>query len=110
MNQDARSLAEIAQQIMRLLHDLNRSERLTIVMVTHNMELVADTDRVVFRSAANLVGTTLEAANVLPEIWPPRAMLTDRAVTTADPALPEPNVRTEMMPLLRSGAASWLFL
>src|SRR2546421_7055262 len=35
------------QQIMQLLRDLNRSERLTIVMVTHNLELVADTDRVV---------------------------------------------------------------
>jgi lipoprotein-releasing system ATP-binding protein len=35
------------QQIMRLLRELNRSEGLTIVMVTHNMELVADTDRVV---------------------------------------------------------------
>ena len=35
------------QQIMALLRDLNHSEGLTIVMVTHNMELVADTDRVV---------------------------------------------------------------
>jgi lipoprotein-releasing system ATP-binding protein len=35
------------QQIMQLLRDLNRSEGLTIVMVTHNLELVADTDRVV---------------------------------------------------------------
>jgi len=35
------------QQIMALLRDLNRTESLTIVMVTHNMELVADTDRVV---------------------------------------------------------------
>src|SRR5260370_11526005 len=35
------------QQIMQLLRELNRSENLTIVMVTHNMELVADTDRVV---------------------------------------------------------------
>jgi lipoprotein-releasing system ATP-binding protein len=35
------------QQIMQLLRDLNRSDGLTIVMVTHNLELVADTDRVV---------------------------------------------------------------
>ncbi len=35
------------QQIMHLLRDLNRSEGLTIVMVTHNLELVAETDRVV---------------------------------------------------------------
>jgi lipoprotein-releasing system ATP-binding protein len=35
------------QQIMNLLRDLNRSDGLTIVMVTHNLELIADTDRVV---------------------------------------------------------------
>jgi len=35
------------RQIMQLLRDLNRAEGLTIVMVTHNMDLVADTDRVV---------------------------------------------------------------
>ncbi len=33
--------------IMRLLRDLNRDQGLTIVMVTHNLELVSDTDRVV---------------------------------------------------------------
>ena len=35
------------QHIMKLLRDLNRQDRLTIVMVTHNLELVHDTDRVV---------------------------------------------------------------
>jgi lipoprotein-releasing system ATP-binding protein len=35
------------QHIMRLLRDLNRNEGLTIVMVTHNLDLVSDTDRVV---------------------------------------------------------------
>jgi lipoprotein-releasing system ATP-binding protein len=35
------------QHIMQLLRDLNRSEGLTIVMVTHNLDLVHDTDRVV---------------------------------------------------------------
>jgi lipoprotein-releasing system ATP-binding protein len=35
------------QHIMRLLRDLNRSEGLTIVMVTHNLDLVHDTDRMV---------------------------------------------------------------
>src|SRR5579875_283160 len=34
-------------EIIRLLRDLNRQERLTIIMVTHNMEIVANTDRVV---------------------------------------------------------------
>ena len=35
------------QHIMKLLRDLNRLDGLTIVMVTHNMELVHDADRVV---------------------------------------------------------------
>jgi lipoprotein-releasing system ATP-binding protein len=35
------------RQIIQLLRDLNRAEGLTIVMVTHNLDLVADTDRVV---------------------------------------------------------------
>ncbi len=33
--------------IVRLLRDLNRDEGLTIVMVTHNHEIIAETDRVV---------------------------------------------------------------
>jgi lipoprotein-releasing system ATP-binding protein len=35
------------REIVRLLRDLNRQEALTIVMVTHNLDLVAATDRVV---------------------------------------------------------------
>jgi lipoprotein-releasing system ATP-binding protein len=34
-------------QIIQLLRDLNRQEGLTIVMVTHNLDIVQDTDRVV---------------------------------------------------------------
>ena len=34
-------------EIIRLLRDLNRQDRLTIIMVTHNMEIVGNTDRVV---------------------------------------------------------------
>ncbi len=34
-------------QIVHLLRDLNRSEGLTIIMVTHNLDIIADTDRVV---------------------------------------------------------------
>jgi lipoprotein-releasing system ATP-binding protein len=34
-------------EIVRLLRDLNREEGVTIVMVTHNLEIVASTDRVV---------------------------------------------------------------
>jgi lipoprotein-releasing system ATP-binding protein len=39
--------AEKGLEIIRLLRDLNRQERLTIIMVTHNPEIVAATDRVV---------------------------------------------------------------
>jgi lipoprotein-releasing system ATP-binding protein len=35
------------QHIMKLLRDLNQQEGLTIVMVTHNLDLVQDTDRVI---------------------------------------------------------------
>jgi lipoprotein-releasing system ATP-binding protein len=35
------------RQLMRMLHELNRQEGLTVVMVTHNRELAAGTDRVV---------------------------------------------------------------
>ncbi len=42
-NLDARNGAHI----MGLLRDLNRQEGVTMVMVTHNLELVADTDRVI---------------------------------------------------------------
>jgi lipoprotein-releasing system ATP-binding protein len=38
---------EKGQEIVALLRGLNREERLTIIMVTHNRELVAPTDRVV---------------------------------------------------------------
>jgi lipoprotein-releasing system ATP-binding protein len=34
-------------EIIRLLRDLNRQERLTIIMVTHNLEIVSATDRMV---------------------------------------------------------------
>jgi lipoprotein-releasing system ATP-binding protein len=34
-------------EIIRLLRDLNQHEGLTIIMVTHNLDLVTDTDRVV---------------------------------------------------------------
>src|SRR5207248_11261649 len=35
------------QQIIHLLRDLNREQALTIVMVTHNLEIIHETDRVV---------------------------------------------------------------
>jgi lipoprotein-releasing system ATP-binding protein len=51
------------QQIMGLLRDLNRREGLTIVMVTHNLDLVHNTDRVV-----RLTGGQIEAED---KISPP---------------------------------------
>jgi lipoprotein-releasing system ATP-binding protein len=39
--------ADKGNEIVRLLRDLNRQDRLTIIMVTHNMEIVGNTDRVV---------------------------------------------------------------
>lgn len=38
---------EKGEQIVRLLRDLNAQEGLTMIMVTHNRDLVAPTDRVV---------------------------------------------------------------
>jgi lipoprotein-releasing system ATP-binding protein len=39
--------AETGVDIVRLLRDLNRHDGLTIIMVTHNLDLAAETDRVV---------------------------------------------------------------
>jgi lipoprotein-releasing system ATP-binding protein len=39
--------ADTGGEIVRLLRDLNRDEGVTIVMVTHNLEIVSATDRVV---------------------------------------------------------------
>ena len=39
--------ADTGGEIVRLLRDLNRQDGLTIVMVTHNLELVGESDRVV---------------------------------------------------------------
>lgn len=39
--------AETGGDIIRLLRDLNRNDGLTIIMVTHNHDIIADTDRVV---------------------------------------------------------------
>jgi lipoprotein-releasing system ATP-binding protein len=49
--------AATGAQIVGLLRDLNRHEGLTIVMVTHNLDIVAETDRVV-----RLVEGRVEAA------------------------------------------------
>ncbi len=46
--------ADNGAEIVRLLRDLNRSEGLTIIMVTHNLDIVADTDRVVRLTAGRV--------------------------------------------------------
>jgi lipoprotein-releasing system ATP-binding protein len=56
---------ENGQAIVTLLRDLNRREGLTIVMVTHNLDLVAPTDRVV-RLVKGRVETADFADVVLP--------------------------------------------
>jgi lipoprotein-releasing system ATP-binding protein len=55
--------ADTGAEIVRLLRDLNRQEGLTIVMVTHNLDLVAETDRVV-----RLVSGRVEEAQSLPAV------------------------------------------
>jgi lipoprotein-releasing system ATP-binding protein len=55
--------AKNGAHIMGLLRDLNRQEGVTMVMVTHNLDLVADTDRVI-----RLQDGLIEApSTVLPE-------------------------------------------
>jgi lipoprotein-releasing system ATP-binding protein len=43
--------AETGAQIVQLLRDLNRVQGLTIIMVTHNLEMAAESDRVVRMAA-----------------------------------------------------------
>jgi lipoprotein-releasing system ATP-binding protein len=46
---------QAGSQIIGLLRDLNRDQRVTIIMVTHNMELVASTDRVLRMTSGHIV-------------------------------------------------------
>src|SRR5947209_15300639 len=59
--------AETGAHIVRLLRDLNRADSLTIIMVTHNLDLVAETDRVVRlvegRVESEIAGRKLQIAN-----------------------------------------------
>ena len=50
---------QAGNQIVGLLRDLNRDQRVTIIMVTHNMELVASTDRVLRMTAGRIVSDPL---------------------------------------------------
>src|SRR5262249_34894093 len=49
---------ETGQQIVSLLHDLNRQDGLTIVMVTHNRDIAVGTDRVVRLAAGRVESPT----------------------------------------------------
>jgi lipoprotein-releasing system ATP-binding protein len=50
--------ADTGGEIVKLLRNLNRDEGVTIVMVTHNMEIVAGTDRVVRMAGGVLTDDT----------------------------------------------------
>lgn len=47
--------AEKGNEIISLMHDLNRRDRVTIVMVTHNMDMAGTTDRIVRLSGGRVV-------------------------------------------------------
>ncbi len=47
--------AETGDSIVQLLKDLNREDQLTVVMVTHNMELARGTDRIVRMAAGKVL-------------------------------------------------------
>jgi lipoprotein-releasing system ATP-binding protein len=50
--------ADTGGEIVKLLRDLNRDEGVTIVMVTHNLDIVSATDRVVRMAAGRLTDDT----------------------------------------------------
>ncbi len=58
--------SETGNEIVRLLRDLNRDEGVTIVMVTHNLEIVPATDRVV----RMVNGVVTEDSRALPPPFP----------------------------------------
>jgi lipoprotein-releasing system ATP-binding protein len=59
--------ADTGGEIVRLLRDLNRDEGVTIVMVTHNLDIVSATDRVV-RMAGGVVSDDSKRAYHRPEL------------------------------------------
>jgi ABC-type lipoprotein export system ATPase subunit len=67
--------ADNGAAIVALLRDLNRHEGLTIIMVTHNMEIVSATDRVV-----RLVAGRVEEPADPGALVPPLAALHQAAV------------------------------
>ncbi len=63
--------AATGSEIVRLLRDLNREDGLTIIMVTHNFDIIAETDRVV-----KLVDGRVEAPPSSPRISVPGLAVT----------------------------------
>jgi lipoprotein-releasing system ATP-binding protein len=53
---------DTGSEIVRLLRDINREEGVTIVMVTHNLEIVSATDRVVRMTGGVVTDDTKRAA------------------------------------------------
>ncbi len=71
--------AEAGGEVVRLLRDLNRQEGLTIIMVTHNMDIVAGADRVVRLVQGRVEGAAEPRGYTAPgEVGP--ALLAPRAV------------------------------
>src|SRR5206468_5888245 len=58
---------DTGREIVCLLHDLNRQDGLTIVMVTHNRDLAAGTDRVVRLTAGRVEEAAVSALPLLAE-------------------------------------------
>ena len=56
--------ADTGEDVIRLLRSVNQDDGVTILMVTHNLELVRFTDRVV-RMAAGKLGDRLPVARDL---------------------------------------------
>jgi lipoprotein-releasing system ATP-binding protein len=61
--------AEKGAEIVALLRDLNRQEGLTIIMVTHNTEIVAATDRVVRLVKGRVEGVAEQASGLSAASW-----------------------------------------
>lgn len=58
------------EEIVRLLRDLNRQDGLTIIMVTHNMDIAAETDRVVRLAAGRVEDPSSGQLSVVSSQWP----------------------------------------
>ncbi len=53
--------AEAADEIIRILREINRDERVTVLMVTHNLELARLSDRVVKMTSGKFTGNPMTA-------------------------------------------------